>query len=705
MPQSEPGRPWDETAASMMEALFTRSPVGLHLLDTDLRVVRVNTATTLMRDFPVSELLGRPVQEVYDVLDDDVEATLRGVLETGETVRQRVVQARMKGSTTHPRYFGVTALRLENRAGTVLGLAVTTVDVTERQRARERGEVLGRVRRKVGRTLDPMVTGEELAEALVPAFADVAVVEVVDAVVRGDDPPLAPLPSHMPLMRTAFRSTQPMPPEAHPVGDVRALPAPTPFTQAMSDLHPRLVQLEGEPEWFAVDPARASAIRMAEARSLITVPLSLRGTVLGLLSLYRRATRPAFDENDRRLAAELAAHTSLCTDNARRFTREHTVAATVQRQLLPSEPESHAPLETAYLSVTGADPGSWYDTIALSGARTALVVGNVSGRGLNAAATMGQLRTAIRSLAAFDLSPDELLARLHDTTAHLAAERARLPLGDPLRREALAADCVYAIHDPLTSTCELAGAGRLAPLVVLPDGRVEVPDSPSGPRLGTGEDAPFATVRFDVPDGSVLVFASDPVISGYLSECPGPLHKVAEYRDRPLQELCDAIVYTLPQDLGLADAAVIVARVRSFPADRVAVWDLDVDPASVAVARKRAREQLLAWQLDEETTADAELIISELVTNAVRHGSPPLRLRLVLDRTLTCEVLDGGTAAPHLRHAKTVDEGGRGLFITAQLARTWGTRYSDRGKTIWTEQALPQSRIRRRAGRSGTSAS
>ncbi|WP_371673290.1 SpoIIE family protein phosphatase [Streptomyces sp. NBC_00289] len=688
MAHGDPGRHVAETAVSMLEALFTQSPIGLHLLDTDLRVVRINATTPAMRGVVLEDLVGRPARDVYAMVEGDVEALLREVLDTGVPVQQRIMRARVDGIRPQERRFEVTALRLVDPDGWVLGVAVTSVDVTERERARARTVVLDAVRGKVGRILDPAVTGEELVEAVVPAFADIAVVEVVDAVIRGGDPPVAPAPTGTPVMRTAFRSTHARPQQAHPVGEVRRLPAPTPFTQALADLRPRVVPLHAAAPWLSADPPVAEAIRSAGAHSLLVVPLALRDAALGIVSLYRTGDSAPFDEADRELAVELASHTALCLDNARRYAREHTVAATVQRQLLPRRPVSHASLETAYLSVTGADPGSWYDTIALSGARTALVVGKVSGHGLNAAATMGQLRTVVRSLTAFDLPPDELLARLHGTAGHLAAERGHLPLGDALRRDVLTADCVYAVHDPVTGRCTMATAGRLGPLVVRPDHTVSLPASPGGPRLGTAEGAPFAAVDVEVPDGSVLVFTSDPVLTAYLAEAPGPLPSAPDYRDRPIQELCDALVYALPAGLGAGDAAVIVARTRAFSPDRFVAWPIDPDPAAVALARRRTARQLAAWDVDDETAFNTRLIVSELVTNAVRYGSPPLELRLIHDLTLTCEVRDTGSDAPLLRHAAGVDEGGRGLFITAQLAQAWGVRYTAPGKTIWTEQSL-----------------
>ncbi|MEV8059113.1 ATP-binding SpoIIE family protein phosphatase [Streptomyces antimycoticus] len=316
------------------------------------------------------------------------------------------------------------------------------------------------------------------------------------------------------------------------------------------------------------------------------------------------------------------------------------------------------------------------------------MVGDVFGRGLNAAATMGQLRTVVRSLSALELAPDELLARLHDTAARLAFERANLSLADPLRREALTANCVYAVHDPLTRTCLMAAAGDLAPVVIRPDHAVTVPDTPAGPCLGMAEDAPFATVEFEVPVGSVLVFTSDPSLTRYLTRSSEPLRDAPDYAERPLQELCDAVVYALPGSMGAGEAAVIVARTRSFSPDGFTAWQLDDDHAAVAISRDRTRKRLTEWGVNDETSFDTQVIVSELVTNALRYGEPPVEVRLIYDRTLTCEVRDCGQAAPHLRHARVADEGGRGLFIVARLAQAWGVRHTPSGKTVWTEQSL-----------------
>ncbi|MFJ5024895.1 SpoIIE family protein phosphatase [Streptomyces goshikiensis] len=702
MAQSEPTAPLDGPGAAMLDALFSQSLVGLHLLDTDLRVVRVNTATPAMRDVPVEDVVGHRVDEVYGLLDpDEVLALLRGVLDSGVPLVAHVVRAHRRSDPGHQYFHEISVFRLDTPSGDVLGLAVAVVEVTEREESRAREVVLEMTREHVGRTLDVLETCQELVDVLVPRVADIAVVEVVDAVLRGDHPPLAPLPRDVPLRRAAFRSAaggsgadadaNANAPQAHPLGDVRALPGPTPYTQALSDLRPRAVaSLDEDLPWLAADPARARAIRAAGAHTLITAPLTVRDTVLGLISLYRTRQGEPYDEDDVSLLLQVADHTALSIDNARRYTREHTIAATVQRQLLPRRPSSHPALETTPLLLPPDSGGQWYDTIPLSGARTGLAVGGVVGRGLHAAAVMGQLRTVVRSLAAFDVEPDELLARLNDTATFLAAERATLPTADPLHRQALAARFAYAVYDPLTLTCTVAGAGSPSLVVVHADGSTEVRNVPAGSLLGSEDKTPFAATAFTVPEGSLLFLSDTPLPALVASGDADALRRLAEqHRGRPLEDLRDDVLYALTGSAEPGPTALLLVRTHPFPADRVGVWQLPDTPTAVATARRLVRDRLAGWGVERETAHDTELIVSELVTNAVRYGSPPLELRVINDRALTCEVRDGSASTPRLRHASVADEGGRGLFIVAQLAQAWGTRYTPEGKIIWTEQNPP----------------
>ncbi|MET9473199.1 SpoIIE family protein phosphatase [Streptomyces sp. NPDC002917] len=686
-PEHPGGTPADGMSESLIEALFTESPIGLHILDRELRIVRINTATRVLHGVPPEGLLGRRLVEVYPLSDPATEESVaRRVLEQGVPVLDRLVRTRFTADHGGEQVFSVSTYRLQDTRGAVLGLAISTVEVTERERAHAHSAVLARVRESVGRTLDVVTTCQEAAEVLVPQYADILVVEVVDEVVRGEDPPIGPLSRDVPLRRAAFRSRVVEP--VHPVGDVRTAPYGTPFGQALSDLRPRLVKLTADSAWLASDPPRAEAIRASGAHSLITAPLTLRGTVLGLMSLYRCGQTEPYREDDVALSLELAAHTALCIDNARRFTRERTIAATTQRRLLPQSPGPRTAVDTAWLRLPADLGASWFDTIALPGARTALVTGNANGQGISAATTMGQLRTAIHALAALDLEPDELLARLHDTTGRLAEERAALPPADPLHDETLTASCIYGVYDPITRICTIARAGHPAPIVVRPDGTTHVCDVPASPLLGCAEDVPRASTSLELAEGSILAFYTATLLPEAGTD-PGLLRSVLSRSDRSLQSLCDDVVYALGNDPPRGDAALLLSRTSGIAADHVATWRLTPDATAPGEARALARRRLTDWGLDEESVFTAELIVSELATNAVHYGAPPVQLRLILERTLTCEMTDAGSSAPHLRHAPVVDEGGRGLFIVSQLAHQWGTRYSQNGKTIWAEQSLP----------------
>ncbi|MFF1257004.1 MULTISPECIES: SpoIIE family protein phosphatase [unclassified Streptomyces] len=676
--------------AALIEALFTQSPVGLHLLNTDLHVVRFNTATALARSVPVEDILGRPFTETYGLVEpDEIEALVRGVLVSGVPAIDRIVRLRPRAAPEREHRFAVSVFRLQNDRGVVLGLAAAVVDVTERERARQRLNLLAAARDSVGRTLDAGVTCQELADIVVPDFADTAVVEVVDSAMRGEEPPPAPLPAGVQLRRAAFSSRVPNAPQAHPVGHIRDVPGPTPDTEILSDLRPRVVRLHADLPWLAADPTRAQAIHASGAHTLLITPMTLRGAVLGLISLYLIGEADPYDEDDIALALDLANHTALCIDNARRYTREHTIATTLERRLLPDRAVPQTALGTAGMPIPSEGAVGWYDTIALPGARTALVVGEIAGQGIHVTAAVGQLRTVVRSLAAFDLEPDELIARLDDTATLLAAERASLPSGDSLHHEVFAATCTYAIYDPLALTCTAASAGRPTFAITLPDGTTRIPDIPAGPQLGAVDRAPFAANTFAIPEGGILAMASPSTLSALPSD-PELVQRSPAGADQSLEEILDAIVSRLlATDAGSRAAAVLLARPRGFPSECVATWQLSADPTATATARHHVHAQLATWNMDEETAFNTELIVSELVTNAVRHGSPPTELRLIHGRTLTCEVRDTSPAAPHLRHARTVDEGGRGLFIVAQIAQVWGTRYNADGKTVWTEQTLP----------------
>ncbi|MBY8882286.1 SpoIIE family protein phosphatase [Actinacidiphila acidipaludis] len=728
------GRTRPGVDAAVLEALVDHAPGGLFVLDDDLRVLSANDAAQHMCGGSDLRLEGRPLRSVWCLTPpEEMERLLRRVLSGGVPPPGQVVPAHLTDGLQH-RHLNVSVFPLRDG----LGAVVVITDVTARERTRRRFQALTAVRDRVGTTMAVVPTCQELADALVEGFADIAVVEVVESVVRGEEPPLMPLGRDVPLRRAAFgHSGGDYRLQAHPVGDVRALPFPTPYAQALIDLRPRSITLDSEASWVAIDPDRARAIRDSGAHSLLVAPLTVRGTVIGLLSLYRTGQGDGFDEHEVALVSELATHTALSIDNARRFTHEHTIAAALQRHLLPSEPASQTAVETAHLYVAHEEGGGgWFDAFDLPGARTALVVGEVDGHGIHTATVMGQLRTVVNSLASLDLDPDELLARLDDATTRLAHERMALPAGDPLRGHPVRATCVCAVYDPFARTCTLASAGHPAPFVVGAEATVRRLSLPAGPPLGIGDGLPFAATTVTLADGDILgLYTSafraaarprpEPAAGGRgqpegapdgpeaaaeaLAEermrsrdakaeaeadgtvGPDPadgLEQVLAGRERPLQGLCDDVLYRLRLDDLTGDAVLLLARTHPFPDDRVADWELEELPTAASAARGHVRHQLAVWDVSEDVGYATEGIVSELVTNALRYGAPPIRLRLIKDRALTCEVQDSSTSAPRMRHARTIDEGGRGLYICARLAQNWGVRYTAHGKTVWTEQSL-----------------
>jgi anti-sigma regulatory factor (Ser/Thr protein kinase) len=318
--------------------------------------------------------------------------------------------------------------------------------------------------------------------------------------------------------------------------------------------------------------------------------------------------------------------------------------------------------------------------------RVAMVVGDVVGHGIQASATMGRLRTAVRTLADIDLAPDELLTHLDDLVVRLSAEAG----GDGSPGE-VGATCLYAVYDPVSRRCTLARAGHPPPVMIRPGGPPEPVDLPAGPPLGLG-GLPFESAEFELPEGTVLALYTDGLIENRdrdLDDSQRLLFDALYAPSDSLDETCDRILHAvLPPGGAADDVALLLARTQGLPAEQVATWDIPADPSLVAPIRKRVVEQLDEWNLSEAGFT-AELVVSELVTNAIRYGAHPIRLRLIHDATtLICEVSDTNHTAPHLRRAKTWDEGGRGLLLVAQLTQRWGSRHTADGKTIWAELSL-----------------
>ncbi|MEU7555557.1 SpoIIE family protein phosphatase [Streptomyces sp. NPDC044571] len=667
---------------SMLRGLATQSPVGLAIYDTRLRVVWTNAA--LYKEMGPAEYAGVGPDDmvthgvvVSPGMPGTLEEVMGEVLATGEPVIELHYRGRPPSAPDRDHVWSCSYYRLEDPAGTPLGVCEETVDITARYLAQQRLELLVRAARSVGTTLDMHHTAREFAAVTTPAFADAVTVDLLETVLHADRPRSVTLPD--------TRMVRVWPPGERPGG--RSGPGP-----GFADVR---APAPGRPER---EPDR------------LTVPLRSEGTDLGAVSfIWEHRTNP-FDDGELAVADELVARLAVCVDNARRYAREHAAALLLQRSLLPRLLPRLSAVELAYRYLPADSRagvgGDWFDVIALSGTRVGLVVGDVVGHGLGAAATMGRLRTSVRVLARMDLAPDEVLARLDDLVTQGADERAaaRIEGEEVPEDEALGVTCLYAAYDPVAGTCTMARAGHPLPAVVDPDdGTVTFPELPPGPPLGLG-GMPFESVEVTLPPGSLLALFTDGLVRSRgrdLDEQLDVLSAVLSRSGRPLDDLCDEAVGALLPRPADDDAALLLVRTRILGRQQVAVWELDADPQAVGRARAAASAQLRAWGLDD-LVFTTELVVSELVTNAIRYAADgPVQLRLIRDQTLICEVSDSGHTSPHLRHAANDDEGGRGLFIVAQTTQHWGTRYTSTGKIIWAEQAMPTVKRPTTEGRGG----
>ncbi|MFI8091659.1 SpoIIE family protein phosphatase [Streptomyces sp. NPDC086080] len=693
---------WD-MSRSVLEQMVAGTPIGIAIVDTDLRYVWSNAALEQFGGGPAERRLGLRFGDVQPGLNaDPVEAQMRHVLETGEQVVGYEHVGRVRSAPLRETAHMLSFTRLDDERGRAMGVYYTVVDVTERHRARQRLALLDRAGQYIGRTLDIMNTAQELADVAVPGLADFVTVDLLETVLRGAELPPGPLgdAERVPLRRAGHRSRyEDLPRTVVDTGAEVTYLADSPpvrcLTTGRSWRQERLDPLA--PEWLVRAPGdRESTFLELGLQSVMIVPIQARGVTLGVTLFFRRRPEDPFDTDDLALAEDLVSRAAVSVDNARRYSRERDAALVLQRSLLPRRlPEQEAVEASACyrpadeLSGLGGD---WYDLIPLSGSRVALVIGEVPGHGIDAAAGMGRLRTAVQTLAAIDLPPEEVLAHLDDLASRTARDEGEGE-GEPGEHppaRSLGAGCLYVVYDPVDGRCTMAAAGHPAPAVVAPDGTVTFVDLPQGPALGVG-GPPFEAVELTLAEGSTLALHTDGLLARegarHTATDRERLRRVLAEAPRALEPTCRAVVDALVPAHPDDDVALLMARTRRLAPEQVAVWDLPSDPALVAEARRNAAGQLARWGLDE-LVFTTELIVSELVTNAILYASGPVRLRLIRERALVCEVLDSGATAPHVRHPRAMDEGGRGLLLVSQLAQRWGTRFVPEGKIIWAEQPL-----------------
>ncbi|MFI7275462.1 SpoIIE family protein phosphatase [Streptomyces sp. NPDC049879] len=708
---------WQEAAehVGLLEWAFEQSNNALSVYGTDGSIRWINAISLRHLGKTRQEVLGRTLAELFrsDGLADMAPAGSPPSA-TGESVTRAmdglVAAAREVARDGRYQRFELVTSTLETRenatwavdlspvrdpAGEVRGVFAAAADVSDQVRARRRLALLKEAGDRLGSTLDVTRTAQELADIMVPELADFATIDLLPQVTSGGEPPPLSPTGDLTLRRAARQSVHEGTPESVvPLGGATHYPPDSTTARCLSTGR-AVMASEGEPsftDWTAEHPSRQSVNEEFGIHSAMAVPLRARGTVLGI-ALFLRSRPEHFARDDLLLAEEMCARAAVSVDNARRFARERGTALALQRSLLPQKLQGHAAVQVAsrYLpagSRAGVG-GDWFDVVPLSGTRVALVIGDVVGHGLHASATMGRLRTAVRTLADVDLPPDELLTHLDDLVSHLAEQAGALDPA-PTTVGEIGATCLYVVYDPVSRNCVVASAGHPPPVIVGPDGTPVPLHVTPGPPLGVG-GLPFEASATRLPEGSLIALTTNGLIAPRDREFDTGQHilqdVLAESADS-LESVCDAVLSRLLPERQTDDAALLVARTRALDAEHVATLDLEADPSVVARARKMASDQLVAWNLPEAAFI-TELVVSELVTNAIRHASPPIQLRLIRgESSLICEVSDSSSTAPHLRRARTFDEGGRGLLLVAQLTQQWGTRQTATGKTIWAEQQL-----------------
>ncbi|WP_351228205.1 SpoIIE family protein phosphatase [Streptomyces sp. NPDC002133] len=580
---------------SVQGALLARAPIGVAVRDLQLRCTWVNDVIESHDGVPAGRRLGRRLTDVRPGVEaETTEAVMRKVLRS-DTTKVHEYRTWLPTSLGQEHPFAASFSYLQGADGEALGVCTISVDVTESRRVRERLAVLGEAGTRLGRTLDVMQTGQELADLAVPLFADFVTVDLEQSALFGEGAPvrIGAVGERLPVLRRAGLASihQGAPESQWGRGDAVPMQPDTPVTDILrtgrSHLEPVLDTAPGS--WIDRDSVRAQKVRETGMHSVMLVPIRVRRVLLGV-ALFARTENPVpFQKADLLLAEELVSRAAVSLDNARQYTREHTAAFALQRNLLPRRLCGGRAVEATsrYLpaDVDRGVGGDWFDVIPLSGARVALVVGDVVGHGINAAATMGGLRTAVRTLAAMELPPDELLARLDDTVQLLSEADPDAPDQAPA---VVGATCLYAVYDPVTRKCTMATAGHLPPAIIDPKGRVTFPDLPTGVPLGIGLGIPFEAVELELPEGSLLALYTDGLIETRGQDIEEGMHRLGTALAQPdlsLEELGTRATAPVEDRELCDDASLLLVRTRALSPNQVASWTLPSDDTAGSRAR------------------------------------------------------------------------------------------------------------------------
>ena len=669
-------------------------------IDYDGRIVQHDRNAALILARPADELLGAQLIDLTAGAQGssapgrtaDSVAAVNGLLEAIRSDREGSAVLTIETRDGHQAEAVVTAYPMRAGGTDLVALAMLRIPVPRAERfvdpAVMRRHMLDDTFTRIGDTLDIDHLARELVDALVPHFCNEAELLLLETLIGNDELPAHGPDGSLPLRRMALLHDRADPAweAAFPTGEILRYPAHTPYFQCMDTGKPVLeTNISGsQATKIAKAWRRRPVSKLLSDASMLMLPLVARGVLLGFFACTRQDGFRRFDAYDIEVGMDFAARAAVFIDSARRYSREHATALTLQRSMLPTGLSAPSSVEVRHRYLPGSKlievGGDWYESIALPGGRVALVVGDVAGHGVRAAVTMGRLRTAIHTLAMLELPPAESLQQL-DELMHTLGER-----------EPHFATCAYAVYDAVSGICEVAVAGHLPPLLVHPDGTNELLDVPPAPPLGIG-DGDVESRQFQVEDGSLFVLYTDGLVENKGQDISDGLARLRDIfgpgsPTRPLEDLCKATLDGVYSDHQRDDIAVLIARLRRLPRENYASWTLPPKLTSVRQARSVIAEPMKGWDL-EELIPTTELLVSELVTNALRYSRGEVTLRLVNEKALVCEVLDTSAAMPRLRQAGGEEETGRGLQVVRQLAKRWGARRTPTGKVVWCEQPLP----------------
>jgi len=541
--------------------------------------------------------------------------------------------------------------------------------------------------RRIGGALDLDQLAPELVNILVPHFCNSASLLMLESMLGDADHDDAARGGTQFVRRLAlaYDDGDPGWQAALPVGEILRYPPDSIYTRCLDTREPVSVAMTGEAaQALAAAWMRTPVARLISDTSMLALPIKAGEVMLGFFMCVRRRGFHRFDAYDTEIGMEFASRAALFVDGARRYGRERATALTLQRSMLPTGLSHPASVDVRHRYLPGSKlievGGDWYESIALPGGRVALVVGDVAGHGVRAAVTMGRLRTAIKTLTMLELPPAETLQRLDDLMHELGVFEPHF------------ATCVYAVYDTVDGTCEVASAGHLPPLLIRPDGSSEFLDVSPAPPLGIGA-SPIVSRTLRIEDGSLLVMYTDGLVERRTEDIDLGLERLRTIfgpgsPTQTLEELCREALADVYEDHQRDDIALLVARLSRIGQDRHVAWRLAAKLTAARRARSLIRGPLRRWGLADLIPL-AELVVSELVTNAVRYAQGTIGLRLVLEGGLFIEVVDDSAAVPRLRYAEDDDERGRGLQVVSQLAHRWGSRRAGTGKVVWCELAVP----------------